>query len=411
MASQSPNDSATQQWYNIVKGWAGASDGAFKRRAFPVSDITAAPTAGRGIPTAVINLEIHNIADTLLDDREKWLTQGSTGSYFGVEMTYFNHIITQSKSGGRRSSCSGEKRRERVFEEIRGEAYKQWRESAQWDSRPCDSTWIINNRPDVLDAEKEFGTDSDRVAALVAKGGDPDSEEIRITRQRLTEIHKQQELPGFTFKASIERFDPTEYFKQLRSGGEIRKADESIRCTNLPSYNYPNNYANTLERMYRSVDNAGAVETRTIEAKTGSHFTDHSNGGPAAGQKVDDVPWLRVRDVPGYRSKFPYVGRDPLKDLANAVRPSGILIGQGLKFKIIFKGQASEEFKNEYNKVKEKGGSLSIFGLTIQFNNEQVDEHTSTGSHKFDENKVEVTVEPARRVGDAILLAVVGATE
>jgi hypothetical protein len=92
----------------------------------------------------------------------------------------------------------------------------------------------------------------------------------------------------------------------------------------------------------------------------------------------------------------------------DVVKPVGMLLASGLRYKVKFNGGTKTTFDKEYRKVTGGDGGLSIFGIRIYFGTKPKDEHSETHKATFDSGTGELTVEPVQYLGSANLLAMIG---
>ena len=81
-----------QQYFAIIKTWAGGNDEG-TRVVFPCADGTTAPSGGQGVPDAVTNNAMYDIADQLLTLDNKIYTSGGERSYFQDQMDYLGAVL------------------------------------------------------------------------------------------------------------------------------------------------------------------------------------------------------------------------------------------------------------------------------------------------------------------------------
>jgi outer membrane protein TolC len=83
----------------------------------------------------------------------------------------------------------------KAFAKVKKDAREEWKESQEYE--PSDYlTWVINNRPDVANAENEADSAAAEVYAAQATIGGSGSDELSTIRSRLQSLFKNQQLPG-----------------------------------------------------------------------------------------------------------------------------------------------------------------------------------------------------------------------
>jgi hypothetical protein len=88
------------------------------------------------------------------------------------------------------------------------------------------------------------------------------------------------------------------------------------------------------------------------------------------------------------------------------VRPTQVLVAQGVSMEISFSEDAKDAFGEEYVKTVEDGGGISIFGFHI--GTTDASEGTTTHGHSWDPSSGVLTIEPENLRSTAKVLAVVG---
>lgn len=85
-----------------------------------------------------------------------------------------------------------------------------------------------------------------------------------------------------------------------------------------------------------------------------------------------------------------------------------MLLAAGVKYTINFSGAKKSAFDKEMKKVKEGGGSISVFGITINFGAKPEETHEETHDSTFDGGSGTLTLQPKPQLGSASLLAMIG---
>ena len=82
------------------------------------------------------------------------------------------------------------------FTAIKKDAQKEWKESQEFD--PSDyGSWIVNNRPDVANAENDVDGAAATVHACQSRINGPAANELATINGRFQRLFKNESLPGY----------------------------------------------------------------------------------------------------------------------------------------------------------------------------------------------------------------------
>ncbi|KAL3608801.1 hypothetical protein FPOAC2_03811 [Fusarium poae] len=432
------NDQFNQQWFNLMNRWAGPASTSDFHAVFPCSKSTLAPVAGNGVPEAVTNYALYQIADNLVTYYDKWFTPGSVGSYFQSQVTYFNYI----KLGAEAAMAIGQTRAANAatnYFELKAQALKEWEECL--DEVPTDfNTFLVRNRRDVLQAQSEMSVTSAHVQSRLPILDPEDAVQVCQIKSCFDTVSQNQALPRCSFEASTQPFDVQYYIEELQNKSLYQAKINPASSINLPSYTLSDDYPTILHTMYQNatIPNANAILkhsfTITTESSSSQVLTGTSlpwlrfhNGfsknwtastvNSTAGQITVDIAIKAVNnidispgfwDVPNYQQQFPLVDPSIPTSVKNTFKPVGMLIGSGLAITITFGGETKNAFSQEYTNAKQNYGGFSVFGITIEFEESPGHMRTKTHNSSYDNSTGVLTISPTPQLGTAMLLAVIG---
>ncbi|OBS29561.1 hypothetical protein FPOA_03499 [Fusarium poae] len=432
------NDQFNQQWFNLMNRWAGPASTSDFHAVFPCSKSTLAPVAGNGVPEAVTNYALYQIADNLVTYYDKWFTPGSGGSYFQSQVTYFNHI----KLGAEAAMAIGQTRAANAatnYFQLKAQAFKEWEEFL--DEVPTDfNTFLVRNRRDVLQAQSEMSAASAQVQSRLPILDPEDAVQVCQIKSCFDVVSQNHALPRCSFEASTQPFDIQYYIEELQNKSLYQAKINPASSINLPSYTLSDNYPTILHTMYQNatIPNANTIPKHSFTITTESSSSQVSNGtnlpwlrfhdgfsknwtastvNSTAGQITVDIAIKAVNtidispgfwDVPNYQQQFPLVDPSIPTSVKNTFKPVGMLIGSGLTITITFGGETNNAFSQEYTSVKQNYGGFSVFGITIEFEESPGNMRTKTHNSSYDNSTGVLTISPTPQLGTAMLLAVIG---
>uniref|UniRef100_A0A0D2XJ27 Uncharacterized protein n=1 Tax=Fusarium oxysporum (strain Fo5176) TaxID=660025 RepID=A0A0D2XJ27_FUSOF len=94
-------------------------------------------------------------------------------------------------------------------------------------------------------------------------------------------------------------------------------------------------------------------------------------------------------------------------DMFQKVRPTQMLIAQGVSMEISFGGDAKTAFDQDYKKTVQGGGGISVFGFRIGGSGSSSEENESHGN-TWDASSGVLTINAENSRGSANVLAVMG---
>jgi hypothetical protein len=195
------NDQFNQQWFNLMNRWAGPASTSDFHAVFPCSKSTLAPVAGNGVPEAVTNYALYQIADNLVTYYDKWFTPGSVGSYFQSQVTYFNYIklvclVFTSFVSFWILNVNRELKQLWQLVKLKAQALKEWEECL--DEVPTDfNTFLVRNRRDVLQAQSEMSVTSAHVQSRLPILDPEDAVQVCQIKSCFDTVSQNQALPRY----------------------------------------------------------------------------------------------------------------------------------------------------------------------------------------------------------------------
>ncbi|TXC08458.1 hypothetical protein FocTR4_00003491 [Fusarium oxysporum f. sp. cubense] len=221
------------------------------------------------------------------------------------------------------------------------------------------------------------------------------------------------ELKGYNMKASIQSVtydaagkpilpDPleTQYVPQYSISGYAAMLDGWVGF----SKKKPDEFGISLSTgQQSSFKDIGFTEAQGSASFSGVPVFDFYASG---GGRVEHSNFHMSSDATDVKSLMAKLGAKP-PAMFQKVRPTQMLIAQGVSMEISFGGDAKTAFDQDYKKTVQAGGGISVFGFRIGSSGSSSEENESHGN-TWDSSSGVLTINAENSRGSANVLAVMG---
>ncbi|QKD57396.2 uncharacterized protein FOBCDRAFT_241937 [Fusarium oxysporum Fo47] len=405
---------------------------------------TAGISGGKDIPPVCTNWGIYQYADFLLDPTNpNWVASKVARYSDALNMTL---QTLEPGEGGDTSPDAWDrlnkaKERLQIYKKEMDEAKKQAMEDFKEDDNPDKpqffAQWAPLNANAYLVAVQNWEGAANEVQMRTnAIGGSGSALLAEAMKRAANGTNTLTELKGFNMKASIQSVtydasgrpiipDPlvTQYVPQYSIQGYASLLDGWVANSNQKPSEFGINLSTGQKSSYKDIGFTEAQGNASFSRfpvfgfyTSGGGRVEHSNFDMSSNAKDVDVK-LKIKhyktvpfepgawnvDVNGLIAKLG--AKAPA--MFQKVRPTQMLIAQGVSMEITFSGDAKTAFDKDYRKTVQGGGGVSIFGFRIGASGSSSEENASHGN-TWDASSGVLTINAENSRASANVLAVMG---